>query len=74
MQRSERSSQILFGYLPFSLQLTQDGRADERTRTADLVSLRVIGQALQGAVRCVRRTRVVIRCRFDGATQTFPSG
>ena len=52
----------------------RDATADERTRTAYLISLRVIGQALQGAVRCVRRTRVVIRCRFDGAAQTFPSG
>ena len=29
-------------------QIDTEPRADERTRTADLISLRVIGQALQG--------------------------
>jgi hypothetical protein len=35
----------------FFLQIAIRRRADERTRTADLVSLRVIGQALQGFAR-----------------------
>src|SRR5215204_111497 len=34
--------------LEYSAYLSRLGRADERTRTADLVSLRVITQALQG--------------------------
>jgi hypothetical protein len=37
--------------LEFSASLSRLGRADERTRTADLTSLRVIGQALQGFAR-----------------------
>ena len=56
MQSSERNSQILFGNLPFSLQLTQAGRADERTRIADLISLRVMHHVLQGpAQECKSR-------------------
>jgi hypothetical protein len=34
--------------IPFSLQIARNRRADERTRTADLLQLRVISQALQG--------------------------
>ena len=49
----ERTSKPLY----FIWDLQEKGRADERTRTADLISLRVIGQALQGfAGRC--RTRI----------------
>jgi hypothetical protein len=33
---------------------SQDKRADERTRTADLVSLRVIHQALQGVAQACK--------------------
>jgi hypothetical protein len=39
----------------FYLQMSEKQRADERTRTADLVSLRVIGQGLQrfaGGCKC----------------------
>jgi hypothetical protein len=35
-------------FLRFTLQMATKRRADERTRTADLISLRVISQALQG--------------------------
>ena len=41
---SSRTSEI-------PLQIVRQKRADERTRTADLVSLRVIHQALQGLAR-----------------------
>jgi hypothetical protein len=34
--------------LTFSLQIAREQRANERTRTADLTSLRVIIQVLQG--------------------------
>jgi hypothetical protein len=40
--------QGLFLLHKFRLYKSQLGRADERTRTADLISLRVIHQALQG--------------------------
>ena len=56
MQSSGRRSQILFGNLPFSLQLTQDGRTDERTRIAYPCSLRVMHHVLQGfAQECKSR-------------------
>jgi hypothetical protein len=35
-------------YLTFYLQIGENKRTDERTRTADLLQLRVIGQGLQG--------------------------
>jgi hypothetical protein len=35
----------------FYLQIARKKRADERTRSADLISLRVCGQVLQGFAR-----------------------
>jgi hypothetical protein len=37
--------------LEYSAYVSRLRRADERTRTADLISLRVIGRALQGVSR-----------------------
>jgi hypothetical protein len=47
--RSKGSARVpgLFFRSVFYLQIETKGRADERTRTADLISLRVISQALQ---------------------------
>jgi Transposase, Mutator family len=44
-------------YSAFYLQMSENQRADERTRTADLISLRVIGQGLQGVAQACR-TRI----------------
>jgi hypothetical protein len=44
-------------HLTFYLQNSTFWRADERTRTADLTSLRVIGQPLQGYARACK-TRI----------------
>jgi hypothetical protein len=51
--RSKGSARVpgLFFRSVFYLQIETKGRADERTRTADLISLRVISQALQGLAR-----------------------
>jgi hypothetical protein len=51
--RSKGSARVpgLFFRSVFYLQIETKGRADERTRTADLISLRVISQALQGCAQ-----------------------
>jgi hypothetical protein len=52
-----------FSEAEYSAYLSRIGRADERTRTADLISLRVIHQALQrcaGGCKCRISKRVSI--------------
>jgi hypothetical protein len=55
-------------YLTFYLQNSTFWRADERTRTADLISLRVIGQVLQGIANCPYLSRFL----FPGLLRVAP--
>jgi hypothetical protein len=57
-----------FSEAEYSAYLSRIGRADERTRTADPTSLRVIGHVLQGVARgCNSRiSKLFSRLRFAG--------
>jgi hypothetical protein len=65
---------MLFLVLRFTCKSAKNKRADERTRTADLISLRVITQALQGVANPVYVRRFLFSRLLSVAPYCVPSG